>query len=181
MFQKMDQKLFTSEISLCKNRLKNYIAQKVGDQSEIEEIWQETLISASESWPTFSGKSSFFTWLCGIANHEIADFYRKKRIKTFLFSHFPFLEEIVSEALGPEEELLEKEMRKEVKKVLDRLTEGYSLILRLKYYQSLSMEEIAKKLGMTTKAVESRLSRAREAFRIEWRTQKSELKVQDHV
>lgn len=157
-------------------KLKKYISQKVGDENDIEEILQETLISASQSLPTFSGQSSFFTWLCGIANHEIADFYRKKRIKTFLFSHFPFLEEIVSQALGPEEELLEKEMRKEVKKVLDRMSEGYSLILRLKYYQSLSMEEIAKKLGVTAKAVESRLSRAREAFRIEWRTQNSRLR-----
>jgi RNA polymerase sigma-70 factor (ECF subfamily) len=149
-------------------RLKRYIFQRVSNYDEAEEIFQETLLSASESWPTFSGRSSFFTWLCGIANHEIADFYRKKKIKTFLFSRFPFLEELVSEALGPEEELLKGELRKEVKEVLGKLTEGYSLLLRLKYYQGLSMEEIAGKLGVSAKAVESRLSRARAAFRAEW-------------
>jgi len=162
--------------SQIKDRLKNYIDQRVGNPHEAEEILGETLVSVTESLPTFSGKSCFFTWLCGIANHEIADFYRKKKIKTFLFSRFPFLETLVSEALGPEEELLRQELRKEVKQVLGSLSEGYSQILRLKYYQGLSMKEIAKKLGMTVKAVESRLSRARAAFKQEWQTQNLKLK-----
>lgn len=149
-------------------RLKGYIFSRVENLSDAEEIFQETLISVTQSLPTFQGNSSFFTWVCGIANHEIADFYRKKKIKTFLFSNFPFLENIVSEALGPEEKLLQKELRNDVKKVLSRLSEGYSLVLRLKYYNGLSMQEIAQKLNLTVKAVESRLSRAREAFRMEW-------------
>lgn len=163
---------FLSEISSpFEARLKAFIRQKVDNENDAEDIFQETLVAASQSLPTFKGKSSFFTWLCGIANHEIADFYRKKKIKTFLFSRFPFLETLVSEALGPEEELLKQELRKEVKQVLGRLTEGYSSILRLKYYQGLSMAEIAEKLGMTVKAVESKLSRAREAFRVQWNAQ----------
>ncbi|HUW24592.1 MAG TPA: sigma-70 family RNA polymerase sigma factor [Patescibacteria group bacterium] len=163
---------FLSEISSpFEARLKAFIRQKVDNENDAEDIFQETLVAASQSLPTFKGKSSFFTWLCGIANHEIADFYRKKKIKTFLFSRFPFLETLVSEALGPEEELLKQELRKEVKQVLSRISEGYSLVLRLKYYQGLSMAEIAEKLGMTVKAVESKLSRAREAFRVQWNAQ----------
>lgn len=170
----MDEKQFLSEVKKEKIRLKNYLGQRIDDPHDLEEIFQETLISASESYPAFKGNSSFFTWLCGIANHEVADFYRKKKIKTFLFSRFPFLEYLVSEALGPEEELLKQEVRKEVKEVLERLSEGYSQILRLKYYQGLSMREIAQKLGITVKAVESKLTRAREAFRTEWSFQKNE-------
>jgi RNA polymerase sigma-70 factor (ECF subfamily) len=149
-------------------RLRRYLAGKLQNSEDAEEIFQETLISVTQSLPSFQGNSSFFTWVCGIANHEIADFYRKKKIKTFLFSNFPFLENIISEALGPEEKLLEKELKKDVKNALGRLSEGYSLILRLKYYNDLSMQEIAQKLNLTVKAVESRLSRAREAFRVEW-------------
>jgi len=149
-------------------RLKKYISRKVENGEDVDEILQETLISASQSYAFFENKSSIFTWLCGIANHEIADFYRKRKIKTFLFSNFPFLENIISEAVGPEEALLEDDLRKEVKKVLNRLTEGYREILRLKYYQEKSMEEIATLFCITRKAVESKLSRAREAFRNEW-------------
>jgi RNA polymerase sigma factor (sigma-70 family) len=149
-------------------RLRKYLAGRLQNSDDAEEIFQETLISVTQSLPTFQGTSSFFTWVCGIANHEIADFYRKKKIKTFLFSNFPFLENIVSEALGPEEKLLEQEIKKEVKDSLEKLSKGYSLILRLKYYNCLSMQEIAAQMGITVKAVESRLSRARLAFRLEW-------------
>jgi len=150
-------------------KLKNYIASKISNSKDAEEILQETLISAHESYPFFKAKSSFFTWVCGIANHETADFYRRKKIKTVLFSRFPFLENIVSQALTPDENLEKQELREEVKKVLSGLTEGYSQILRLKYYHGLSMLEIAVKLKTTVKAVESKLSRAREAFRENWK------------
>ena len=168
----IETKLTADDFSKYQSRLKKYISQKVGDENDVDELLQETLISATDSLPTFSGNSLLFTWLCGIANHEIADFYRKRKIKAFLFSHFPFLEEIISEALSPEEILLENELRREVKKKLSVLSEGYSKILRLKYYQGLSVREIAQKLGTTVKAIESKLSRAREAFRLEWLREK---------
>jgi len=149
-------------------RLKKYIFSKVSSQTDGEEILQETLLSIHESFAFFKANSSFSTWACGIANHEIADFYRKKKIKTLLFSHFPFLEQLASEILSPDESLEKKEIRKEVKNVLSLLSEGYSEILRLKYYQGLSVADIAKKLKTSVKAVESKLSRAREAFRLNW-------------
>lgn len=156
------------QIKECLPRLKRYVSFRVSDSYEAEEILQETLVAANESYLFFKGKSSFFTWVCAIANHEIADFYRRKKIKTVLFSRFPFLEQIVSQALAPDEVFEKQELRKEVKHVLSVLTEGYGEILRLKYYQGLSMMEIAEKLKMSVKAVESKLSRAREAFRRNW-------------
>ena len=73
-------------------RLRNFIDHHVEDKEDSQDILQETLISASESLSLFSNKSSFFTWLCGIANHEISDFYRKKKIKTILFCSQTILE-----------------------------------------------------------------------------------------
>ena len=55
-----------------------------------------------------------------------------------------------------------------MKKVLTNINEGYRSVLRLKYIEGLSMAQIAKELGLTIKAVESRLSRARLAFREAW-------------
>jgi len=159
------KKQFTKEIL---TRLKNYVFRKVGDPNEAEEIFQEVLLSATDSLSVYSGKSSFFTWLCGIANHEIADFYRKKKIKTILFSRFPFLETLASEALTPDEKLEKEELRKEVKKVLAILTEGYGEVLRLKYIEGLTINQIAKKLKTSFKSVESRLSRARASFKKIW-------------
>lgn len=145
-------------------QLKRFIRQRVDDEADIAEIFQETMLAAWESRARFQHQSSFFTWLCGIAKHEIADFYRKKKIKTILFSRFPWLESLASQALGPEQALLKKELSAKVWRVMSRLSEGYQQVLRLKYYHGLSVAEIAQQLNETVKAVESRLFRARKAF-----------------
>ena len=146
------------------SRLWQFIYRRVKSEDDAWDIFQETIISASDSLNSFSGKSSFFTWLCAIARHEISDYYRKKKIKTFLFSYFPWLEELASEALGPEQLLLRQEFEDKVRLTLAGLSEGYSQILRLKYYQGLTVEQIALQLNESVKAVESRLFRARKAF-----------------
>ena len=147
-----------------RERLLNFVLSRVNDLNDAEEITQETLISAWDSWPMYQGKSNRFTWMCGIAKHEIADFYRKKKLKQIVFSKLPWLQELVSEALGPELAYQELETKKKIVKTLKNLSEGYSKILRLKYIDNLSMKEIGVKLELTVKAVESRLTRARLAF-----------------
>lgn len=147
-----------------RKRLIKFVAQRVSNPADVEDIVQETLISIYDSLPMFSGKSAFLTWCCGIARHEIADFYRKQKIKQIVFSRLPWLKNLVSQALGPELALQELETKKRIVKTLKNLSEGYRQVLRLKYIEELSMREIAQKLGVTVKAVESRLTRARWAF-----------------
>ncbi|MGB9911503.1 MAG: RNA polymerase sigma factor [Microgenomates group bacterium] len=146
------------------NRLYQFIYWRTKNKDDAEEILQETLKNAWQCLSLYSKKSSFFTWLCGIAKHEIADYYRKKKIKTILFSWFPWLENLVSEALGPEQEFLKKEFLKRVNETFNQLSEGYREVLRLKYIEGLTVKEIAQKLNETVKAIESRLFRARKAF-----------------
>jgi RNA polymerase sigma-70 factor (ECF subfamily) len=155
-----------------------YIHQKVDDKEEAWDLTQETLISASQSLPLYAGKSSFSAWLYGIARHEVVDFYRKKKIKTVLFSHMPFLEELADQAFGPEEEIIEKELKMRVKEVLANLSEGYSIILRLKYIDGESVGQIAQELGLSYKTVESRLTRARIAFQKAWIGENANIKYQ---
>jgi len=146
------------------------ISLKVDRREDAEEILQDTWMSIFDSLPLFNYRSSFLTWACAIAKHEVADFYRKKKIKHLIFSHLPFLENIVSQALGPEMTYQQKEIKQDLEKVLSRLSEGYRQILRLKYIEGYSMAKIAGKLEISVKAVESRLSRARIAFQKEWQT-----------
>ncbi|MFZ5366552.1 MAG: RNA polymerase sigma factor [Patescibacteria group bacterium] len=150
-------------------RLKKLIFRKIDNPCDAEEVLQDTLISILDSLPLFRGKSSFLTWSLSIARHEIVDYYRKKKIKAILFSHLPFLEDLASIALGPQELLLKKELTQEIKKVLEKVSEGYRKILRLKYIEGCSVAEIAREMDLSPKAIESRLTRAREAFKLAWR------------
>jgi RNA polymerase sigma-70 factor (ECF subfamily) len=149
---------------LFRPRLLRWVEKKVAAE-EAEEIVQDTLMSALDSLPRFKGDSSLFTWLCAIARHEVVDFYRRKKIKQIVFSRLPFLENLVSQALGPELAYQELETKRRILKSLKHLSEGYREVLRLKYIDSLSVKEISQRLGQTVKAVESRLSRARLAFK----------------
>lgn len=156
-------------------KIARYITTRVDDPLDGEEIVQEIFISGLQFLPSYSFKSSLFTWLLGIARHEVADYYRKKKIKTVLFSHLPFLEKLADQALGPEEEMIEAELKARVKRVFGRLTEGYRVVLRLKYIEGLSVSEIADRLGLSYKATESRLTRARFCFREVWATENKDL------
>ena len=159
-------------------RLLNFILRKVSNRKDAEEILQDTFVSAFDSLPLFSHRASLFTWLCAIARHEIIDFYRKKKLKTIIFSRLPFLKKIVDRALGPELTLQEKEMKQKIFNTFKNLSEGYSQILRLKYIEGLTIAQIAFKLGKTVKAVESKLFRARLSFQNEYKKQFSILNSQ---
>jgi len=56
-------------------------------------------------------------------------------------------------------------MRERVADALDHLDEGYARVLTLRYLDNLAVRDIAERLGETESAIESRLTRARDAFR----------------
>ena len=163
-----EKKAIDEFISKYRTSLLTFVNQRIDNPRDAEDIVQEALLSALDGLPNFKFRSSLFSWLCVISRHEIADFYRKRKIKTVLFSRFPFLEDWTDQALGPEGKYLRKELQAEIKKAAKQLSEGYWQILRLKYVEGLSMKKIARKLETTVKAVESRLSRARKKFREIW-------------
>ncbi|MFC1789906.1 RNA polymerase sigma factor [Patescibacteria group bacterium] len=159
-----DKKARGKIYKLYQRRVLKFILQRVQVLEDAEEILQETFLSSFQALPYYANKSSLLTWILGICKHEMADFYRKRKIKTIVFSLFPVLEGFVSQALGPEKILEKKQLQERVKKVLSLLREGYAVVLRLKYIQGLTVKQIAQKLGQTQKAIESKLSRARKAF-----------------
>ena len=165
MVRSLNLRLEKELLSLSfRKRLMNFVLTKIDSLKDAEEIVQDTLMGSLDSLPRFRGESELFTFVASIARHEVADFYRKKRIKQILFSRFPFLEKLVSEALGPELAYQELEKKRKIVETLKNLSEGYSQVLRLKYMQGFSMKEIAEKTGDSVKAIESRLTRARLAF-----------------
>lgn len=159
-----DEELLHRFLQEYRPRLLFFIKRYVEDPQDAEEIVQDALVSVLDSLPLYSARSKLFTWACSIARHEISDFYRKKRVKSVLFSRFPAAKTLADAALGPEEILTRKEFEAKIKRCFSRLSEGYGEVLRLKYIEGRSVEEISKSLGESFKTVESRLFRARQAF-----------------
>jgi RNA polymerase sigma-70 factor (ECF subfamily) len=72
--------------------------------------------------------------------------------------------------MRPESVVRRREVARLVQVVLDRLPERYGDALEWKYIDGLSVAEIAERLGVATKAAESVLTRARDAFRDAFRS-----------
>jgi len=144
--------------------LENWFQYKVSDEKDREELVADTILSVIDSLPNFKKESGFGTWVLSIAHHELVDYYRRRKIKSILFSAFPFLENLADMALGPQLALEEKEAKMKIYHTFKKLSEGNAAILRLKYLEGLSVSDIAQKMGISYKAAESKLTRARLAF-----------------
>ena len=94
--------------------VKGFISKKVNDEGVVEELTNDTLMAGINSQTNFNHKCSEFSWLCSIAKHKVIDYYRKKKIRTILFSSSPLFEEIADEALSPERDCLKNELKKEI-------------------------------------------------------------------
>lgn len=145
-------------------KLSRFIATKINNPADAEEVLQDTLYAFLEAIRDFQGKSNIQTFLFSICQHKIIDFYRRKKMKHAVFSQLPQLEALISPLLSPEEELDVTVGREKIHAVLTRLLPRYRELLVLKYVEGHSVEEIAKKLACTFKSVESQLFRARKAF-----------------
>jgi RNA polymerase sigma-70 factor, ECF subfamily len=148
--------------------IKKFVSQKIDDENVAEELVNDILMAAMNSLSNFNKKSSEFSWLCGIAKHKIIDYYRKKKLKTILFSAMPEFEEIADKALTPERDCLKNELKKEIEKTFEEIKEDYKKIIRLKYVDGFKISDIAKKLKLSIKATESMLIRAKSKFRQNW-------------
>lgn len=151
-------------------RLYRFALARLGDDDAAEEVAQAALIQAVRKLHTWRGEASLFTWLCTIARREATAF----AARTSRHLHVPFddapdvraaLEALSVSLDGPDAALARADLGRAVRLALDHLPPDYSRVLEWKYLEDLTVDDIARRLDATPKAVESRLTRAREAFR----------------
>ena len=134
-----------------------YIAWRCGGlRDAADEIAQDVWLTAVRRLPTFDpAAGSFLGWLRGIAARVSANRFRRDRRREALPSRRPN-----STPADAENDRAER-----IAAVLAALPDNYETVLRAKYLDALSIAAIAENLGLSDKAVESLLSRARAAFR----------------
>jgi RNA polymerase sigma-70 factor, ECF subfamily len=143
------------------------------DADAAEDVVQQTLCKAVEKIGQYRGESALFTWLCRICRNTIVDSFRAADRPHGPTVPFEDTDEIrlALEALSsldtndPQTELLNQQIKRLVRVVLDYLPRRYGQVLEWKYIEDRSVKEIAVFLGIGPKAAESTLTRARTAFR----------------
>lgn len=147
-----------------KTKLHTFISIKVSKQQDQEELLQDTYLAFIEALRDFHGQSSIKTFLYAICRHKIIDYYRRKKIRHLVFSQLPQLEGLISPLLQPDEQLDKKEISEKIQLAFSLMSPLYRRILRYKYIEGRSVEEIAQLCSITFKSAESKLFRARKSF-----------------
>jgi RNA polymerase sigma-70 factor, ECF subfamily len=143
-----------------------------GDTGLAEEIVQRTMCLVVTKMGGYRGEALLFTWLCQICRNEMAAVFRAKGFDAR--SHAPLDDdpavraalESLSVGFGdPEHSRQSEEIAHFVRITLEYLPGRYATALELKYIRGCSVDEIGEFLNISSKAAESVLSRARQAFK----------------
>lgn len=146
-----------------------------GDRHACEEVVQETMLRAIRELDRYEPARAggrILGWLTGLARNEIRRNRSRVKGSVSLDALWERMDrELLEVYAGLEaaplaDEVLEREeTRAMVNVAMSQLPPQYREALEAKYVDGGTVREIARSLGTTEKAVESQLSRAREAFR----------------
>ena len=132
-----------------------YLVTRDGDANQ--DVMQEALIQIWRDLPSYRPFGSFRAWMLKITLNKAKRHYRKKRVQTVPLA---VAVEVTSDAEGPEAKAERGERTRLMRQALELLTSDHREVLVLRYYNELTVPEIAKVLGRREGTVKSRLSRA---------------------
>lgn len=160
---------FAALMDRYEGRVFRLLGRFTRDHGEVEDLAQEVFVKVFRKLHTFQRDSGLFTWIYRIAVNTANDHLsRTGRRRLRLVEDDEALDASAHErrkgdgATGP---LLEEEVRRATREVLDELPDKYRTILVLREYEDLAYTEMADVLGISIGTVESRLFRARQRFK----------------
>lgn len=155
-----DQKAQFQIYKLYYKAMYNTSLRIVNDTMEAEDIMQESFLSAFEKIDTYSGTVSFGAWLKRIViNRSLDALSKRKAIFEDIEAHTG-IRDVGSEEASRQEDLDLKV--EEVKEAINKLPDGYRIILSLYLLEGYDHDEIAEILGISSSTSRSQLSRAKQ-------------------
>jgi RNA polymerase sigma-70 factor, ECF subfamily len=145
----------------------------VRDDSEAEDIVQESYVNAFVHLDTFRGDSTLATWLSRIVMNEALGRLRKNRNASFAAAAgisskaevIPFPLSSCSD--DPERNMAQRQVVQLVERATDNLPDTYRTVFVARVIEGLSIEETAELLSVRPQTVKTRLHRARQLIRKE--------------
>ena len=165
-----DQGAFETLLTRYEKRVYSLAYHYAGNEQDAMDISQEVFLRVYRFLPQFNEESQFSTWLYRVTSNVCKDYLRKRNARAAAsLSGEEDGEEYLIEApdlrYNPEDALEQKEMRREIRESLARLTPDHREILIMRDVLGLTYEEIAGSLELEEGTVKSRIARAREKLR----------------
>ncbi|HOY95858.1 MAG TPA: sigma-70 family RNA polymerase sigma factor [Catalimonadaceae bacterium] len=163
-----NQKAMAFLLERYRKSLLAMILKMVRNLDDAEDLTIEVFEKAFRNLHRFDAKYSFSTWLFKIGTNHTIDFLRQKRLKTFSISNQvsdgkgeTFSIDMASGDSDPQEILLRKQSHENLREIVSQLPAMYQTLVRMKYFDELSLEEIQKEIDIPLNTIKIRLFRAR--------------------
>jgi RNA polymerase sigma-70 factor (ECF subfamily) len=155
-------------------RLYRYaLARLDGDHEAARDVVQQAFCRGIERLDSYRGEAALYTWFYQVCRNALLDYARRTRREHRVIVPLEDLPDVraVLETLAaplaeqPDVRAWRSDIDRLVQATVDALPERYSEVLEWKYVDDQSVKHIAARLGVSDKAAESLLTRAREAVR----------------
>jgi RNA polymerase sigma-70 factor (ECF subfamily) len=148
-----------------------YLSSRLGSQLEAEEAAQESFVRAFLSLKKLRQPESFYAWLLGIASRVLKEQFRAEERRQ---RDRAIAEDLLAETAGAEPEY-------PLEEAIAALPESYRQVILLRYYEGLSCQDVATRLGMPLGTITKTLSRAYALLRQELKARENVEKTSNHA
>ena len=140
------------------------IRGSIGDADEALDLTRETFVAAFSALKRYEPGRPFRHWVARIALNKCRDWSRRQAVRSFFRKARPIEEafDLSSDAPSPEAEAGDRAELARVAGAMTNLPQKLRQVLVLCAVEGLTQAEAAGALGVTEKAVETRLYRARQ-------------------
>ena len=164
-----DESAFAMLMERYKKPVYHMVLKMVRNVDDAEDLTIEAFAKAFKNLHRFKKDYTFSTWLFRIATNNAIDFIRKKKLDTFSLNT-SFTDDsgesvnidVQDRDRTPVEETINSQKIELVRMFVTKLPTKYQRLVRLRYFDELSYEEIAKELDAPLGTVKAQLHRARE-------------------
>ena len=159
-----DEQAYGELMKRYKKPVYHMVLKMVRNVDDAEDLTIEAFAKAFKNLHRFKKDYTFSTWLFRIATNNAIDFIRKKKLETFsLNTSFKNDNgdsvniDVEDHNLDPQEEAIKSQKIELIRIFVTKLPPKYQRLVKLRYFQELSYDEIAKELDAPLGTVKAQL------------------------
>ena len=159
-----DQVSFTYLLDFYWNEIYGFMLKRTENETDAEDITIETFSKAFDKIANYNPEFQFNTWLIAIAKNVHIDLLRKKKSSLFIDSTDDQNQQaynVADTTLSAEDDLIAQQNLSLLLQFIKELKPHYQEVIQLRYFQELSYQEIADKIGEPLSNVKIKLLRAK--------------------
>jgi RNA polymerase sigma-70 factor (ECF subfamily) len=163
-----DQKAYAQLVEYYRDSLYYTMLKMSNNPYDAEDLTIEAFGKAFKNLNQYTPEYAFSTWLFKIATNNCIDYLRKKKKLSSAIQgdgddlHNDLTSKVESTFPDPEEHIIIHEKIVMMRDVVEKLKPHYRKLIKMRYFDEMSYDEIVQQLGLPLGTVKVQLFRARE-------------------